>query len=438
MQELTFEQLERFREGFENDPAAKAANAAMAKTELADLAYVPMNAAKLMGDFTLEIKTRGITAQEKSGRCWMFAAMNILREIAAEKLNVEQFEFSENYLAFYDKLEKTNNYLEMIIDSADQALDSHILEHLLDFGFGDGGYWEQAVGLIKKYGLVPKYVMPESYQSSHTEKFMKLLNNAVRKYAADLRKLKANGADHATLEEAKEAMVAAVYKAECIAFGEPVKTFDFEYRNAKGEYHADYGLTPQEFYDKYVGHDLEAYVTVMNSPTEKMELGKYYVFHNMCCQAGMDLHALNLTVDEMEELVLAQLRDGDPVWFGCDAGAFGDRKMGVWDPDSFEYEKLLGGLDWIMEKKDRLDHKQSSATHAMILVGVNLDKDGKPNRWKIENSWGKDVGKDGYFVASEKYFREYVYEAIINRKYLSPAQQALLDTEPIRLEPWEA
>jgi bleomycin hydrolase len=438
VQELTFEQLERYRQGFESDPAARAANAAMAKTELADLAYIPMNAARLMGDFTIEVKTNGITAQEKSGRCWMFAVMNILREVAAEKLGVEEFEFSENYLAFYDKLEKTNNYLEMIIENADEKLDAHIVEHLLTFGFTDGGYWEQAVELIKKYGLVPKYVMPESYQSSHTEKFMKLLNNTIRSYAAQLRKLRAEGADRAALEEAKDHMMAAVYKAECIVFGEPVKTFTFEYRDAKDQYHADYGLTPLEFYDKYVGFDLDQYVTVMNAPTEKMEIGKYYVFHNMCCQAGMDLHALNLTAEEMEELSLKQLKDGIPVWFGCDSGAFGDRKMGVWDPDSFDYQGLLGGMDWTMEKKDRLDYKQSWATHAMILVGVNLDQQGKPDRWKIENSWGKDVGKNGYFVASEKYFREYVYEVIINRKYLNDEQLRLLETEPVRLEPWEA
>lgn len=438
MQELTFEQLNRFREGFEEDRAARTANAAMAKTELADLAYIPMNAARLMGEFTIDIKTRGITAQEKSGRCWMFAAMNILREITAEKLGVDEFEFSENYLAFYDKLEKTNNFLEMIIESADEKLDSHMMEHLLDFGFGDGGYWEQAVGLIEKYGLVPKYVMPESYQSSHTEKFMKLLNNTVKRYACELRRLKANGAGHDVLEEEKEKMVAAVYKAECIAFGEPVTKFDFEYRDGKGEYHVDRGLTPKEFYDKYVGHSLQDYVTVMNAPTEKMEIGKYYVFHNMCCQAGMDLHALNLTTEEMEELTLAQLKDGVPVWFGCDSGAFGDRKMGVWDPDSFDYQGLLGGMDWTMEKKERLDYKQSGATHAMILVGVNLDENGCPDRWKIENSWGKEVGKNGYFVASEKYFREYVYEVIINKKHLNADQLSLLDKEPIRLKPWEA
>ncbi len=438
LKELTFEQLNRFREGFESDPHARAANAAMAKTELADLAYLPMKAARLMGDFTVEVKTKGITAQEKSGRCWMFAAMNILREVAAEKLGVEQFEFSENYLAFYDKLEKTNNFLEMIIESAGEKLDSHIMEHLLNFGFGDGGYWEQAVGLIRKYGLVPKYVMPESYQSSHTDKFMTLLNNTVRRYAAELRNMKAEGSDRDALEEAKEQMMAAVYKAECIVFGEPVNNFDFEYRDKDGGYHADYGLTPGEFYDKYVGEDLDRFVTVMNAPTEKMETGKYYVFHNMCCQAGMDLHALNLTAEEMEELALAQLKDGVPVWFGCDSGAFGDRKAGVWDPDSFAYSELLGGLDWNMEKKERLDYKQSGATHAMILVGVNLDRDGCPDRWKIENSWGKEVGREGYFVASEKYFREYVYEVIIDRKYLDDEQRALLETEPIRLEPWEA
>ena len=250
--------------------------------------------------------------------------------------------------------------------------------------------------------------------------------------------MKADGAERAAIEEAKQNMMAQVYKAECIVFGEPPKTFDFEYRDAKGEYHADRGLTPLEFYDRYVGFDLDQYVTIMCAPTEKMEMGKYYVFHNMCCQAGMDLHALNLTIEEMEDLALKQLQGGTPVWFGCDAGAFGDRKMGVWDPVSFDYEGLLGGMDWYMDKEDRLNYKQSYASHAMILVGVNLDDSGKPNRWKIENSWGKDVGKNGYFVASEEYFKDYVYEVIINKKYLTEEQKALLRTEPIRLQPWEA
>ena len=180
MHALTMQNIETFRKGFEADPSARTLGAVMAKTEISELACIPMNAAKLEGGFTIDLKTRGITAQEKSGRCWMFAAMNILREIAAEKLKLDEFELSENYLAFYDKLEKANNFLEMVIENAEKSVDERISDYIFK-GIGDGGYWDMAVDLVKKYGVVPKWIMPETYQSSHTEKFMKLLNNLLRK-----------------------------------------------------------------------------------------------------------------------------------------------------------------------------------------------------------------------------------------------------------------
>lgn len=432
MNKITFDQIEKYREAYESDRTARTMNAAMAKTELTDLAFIPMNAAKLRGDFSIELRTRGITAQEKSGRCWMFAATNILREIVAEKLNIKEFELSQNYLAFYDKFEKSNNYLEMIIENADKDLDDMMM-HYLSSGIGDGGYWDMAVDLVKKYGAVPKYVMPESYQSSHTERFMKLLNNLLKKDAAELRKMIHEGKP---VSDRKDEMMSEIYKALCIVFGEPVRTFDFEYRDEKKEFHADYDLTPKEFYDKYIGNDLDEYICISNSPTEATPLDNYYKFHYAGSMAESDIHSLNLTMDEVQDLVIKQLQDNEPVWFACDAGAYGDRKQGVWDPDSFDYEGLLGGASFEMEKSESLEYNQSSPTHAMILVGVNFDKNGEPNRWKIENSWGKEVGLDGYFVCSQTYFRRYVYEAIINKKYLTSAEKALLEKEPIELTPW--
>lgn len=433
MKALTPELTASFRKSFEEDRAAKTANAAMAKTEMADLAYIPMNAAKLQGEFEIELKTRGITAQQKSGRCWMFAAMNIIREIVAEKLNLKEFELSENYLAFYDKLEKANNYLEMMIANADKPVDDRTVEWLLSAGIGDGGYWDMAVDLVKKYGVVPKYVMPESYQSEHTAKFMDILNCLLHKDAEELRGIVRAGGDP---EPRKEQMMAEIYKAECIVFGEPVESFDFEYRDADNQYHADRNLTPKAFYDKYVGINLDDYVTVTNMPSRAYN--ERYTFHYTGSMAESGIYQLNLTMDEVQELVLAQLKGGEPVWFGCDAGAFGARKEGVWDPDSFDYQGLLGGVDFTLDKKNRLAYRSSSATHAMILIGVSFGGDGQPARWKIENSWGKENGKDGYYVCSQKYFREYVYETIINKKYLTDAQKALLEKKPIEVPLWNA
>ena len=434
MHALTYEQTLAFREAYENDRAAKTATAAAARTELADLAFVPMNAAKLNGEFTIELKTRGITAQEKSGRCWMFAALNLLREGVAEKLGLKQFEFSENYLAFYDKLEKSNNFLSWIIDTAAKPLTDREVNYVLA-GIGDGGYWCMAVDLIEKYGLVPKSVMPETWQSSHTEKGRTLLNTLLRRDAAELRDWIAAGKDP---EPRRLEMLREIYKLLCITFGEPVDKFDFTWRGEDGAFREDRGLTPQDFYRKYVGVDLSEYVQVDNAPTWKTPMHEPFTFHYLGNMAETNVLALNLPFDEFEALALASLRGGDAMWFACDAGAYGDRKTGVWDPDSFDYAGLLGGVELEMPtKQKRLEYRASNGTHAMLLIGVHLDENGKPDRWKIENSWGKDVGKEGYFVCSERYFREYTYELIVKKSYLTDAQREMLTHEPMRILPWE-
>ncbi len=438
MQPITEALLDRFREKGKEDPARKTLQAATARTELAELAYVPMQAAKLKGDFEIDIKTRGITWQQKSGRCWLYAAMNIMRERVAEKCGLEKFELSGNYLSFYDKLEKANNMLEMAIDNIDLPRNDRMMEYILD-GFGDGGYWDMAVDLVKKYGAVPAYVMPETYQSTHTEKFMKLFRSLIRKDIAQLRELAGCGRKK-VLHARKEEMLEEIYRVLCIVFGEPPKSFSFAYRDQDGTFHEDHDLTGKTFYEKYVGIALEDYVTITNHPTTGLPMNYHYVFHFIGSMAEGDVDNLNLSMDELEDLVLRQLKDGDPVWFGCDSGAYGDRQMGVWDPDSLDFEGLLGGvsLSMGMSKRERLEYHDSYATHAMLFTGVNFGPDGKPERWKIENSWGEEVGDKGYFVCSEKYFREYVYEAIINRKYLTGEQLALLEEEPARIAPWES
>ena len=434
MKGLSKQQLDSLSRSLHEDQQVKTLQGVMAKTEYADLAYLPQGGSRLNGDFTIEIKTNGITAQQKSGRCWMFALMNMLRETAARKLNLKKFELSGNYLAFYDKLEKCNNFLEMVIANYDKPLNDRMMEYILN-GIGDGGYFDMARDLVKKYGVVPADVMPETYQSTHTEKFRRLQNSLLRKDAMVLREALARGED---VTELKGNMVAEIYKAQCIAFGTPVDKFDFAYRDKDNNYHVDHDITPQQFYDCYIGTDLDEYITVTNHPTAGLPLESYYHFHYMGNMADKDCYALNLSMDDLQQLCLSQLSDGEAVWFGCDAGAFGDRKMGLWDPDSFVYQGLLGGADFCMEKGHRLMYHDSYATHAMILTGVNLDAEGHPERWKIENSWGKDVGKDGYFVCSQHYFREYVYEAIINKKHLTEQQKELLKKEPFEIKPWES
>lgn len=434
MNTLTPELISKFRQHAAQDASVKALNAAMAKTELKDLAFIPMNAAKLDGPFEIELSTHGITAQKVSGRCWMFAFMNVLREKVIENCNLKDFELSGNYLAFYDKLEKANNALETAIAYADQPITDRMMEYVLG-GFGDGGEWCMGVDLVKKYGIVPKYVMPESYQSTHTASFMRLFQSLVRKDIFELRTMIANGEDPTAR---KEEMMAEIYKMECIVFGEPVECFDFEYKDADGNYVCDRNLTPKAFYDKYINVDFDQYVTVTHYPIPQVPVNKPFEFHYSGNMIESNVSKLNLSQEELEELCVKQLKDGELVWFGCDSQAFGARIEGIWDPDCFAYSELLGNIDYYMDKTQRIIHHDSVTTHAMVFCGINFDENGTPNRWKIENSWGDEVGKKGYFVCSEKYFKEFVNEAIINRKHLSKEQLALLEKEPTHLEPWEA
>lgn len=433
MKDITKDVLQGFRQSYASNKEAQVLQSALAKTDMADLAYVPTAGAKLKGAFSVEVLTRGITAQQRSGRCWLFAALNILREKVAEHCRLDEFELSQNYLSFYDKLEKANNFLEMVIENVHEPIKGQAMQYVLR-GMTDGGYWTEAVDLIEKYGVVPKQVQPESYQSDHTDRFVAMMNRLLRKDARELRELVLAGKDP---YKRKQEMLAEIYKAECIAFGEPVQTFDFAYRDKNKVYHEERHLTPQEFYQKYVGISLRDYVPVIHEPTPDKPLNRLIRFHGIENMAGSDMEALHLSQEELEELCIKQLKAGQTVWFACDAGAFGARTDGVWDPDSVQYEALLGGFSTDMPKGERLLYGSSSATHAMLLTGVHFDGDGRPDRWKIENSWGKDVGDKGYFVCSEKYFKEYVYEAVIDRRHFSAEQAAMLETEPIVINAWD-
>lgn len=430
---ITQEMIEKFKQNYDKNQQAKVYTAALSKANLADAAYSPMDGAKLDDTFSINLPTTSVTYQKQSGRCWLFASMNILREIVAKNCNMERFELSENYIAFWDKFEKFNFFLESIIDTAALEASDRTVNWILA-GIGDGGQWDMMVSLVKKYGVVPISVMPETYQSSNTRTMSQLLDMKLRKDAIELRKLVQEGKDPSAR---KEEMLDELFQALCICFGKPVETFNFEYVDKDKNYHVDYDMTPMSFYEKYIKLPLEDYVSLINAPTKDKPYGKSYTVKYLGNVVGEPVKYLNVPMDVMKDLVVRQMKDGEPVWFGSDCGKYGSRTDGIWDQNSFVYGELLGGLDLSLTKEERLDYRDSAMNHAMVLTGVNLDRDGRPNRWKIENSWGEEAGKKGYFVASDAWFDEFTYQVIINKKYLTKEQNEALEAEPIALEPWD-
>ena len=406
-----------------NAAAARAASSA----PLDDLCFA---ASRVPHTFSLEIPTLPACDQKASGRCWIFAGLNLLREKIAREHKLENLELSQNYLCFYDHLEKAHTFYRHILETADSPLEDRYVSMRMNLPVGDGGWWEYFAGLCRKYGVVPKEAMPETYQSEHTDDMNNLLNRQLRRDALVLRR-----APEDQQEALVNAMLGRVYRLLAICLGTPPETFDFEYVDRDRNYHAARGLTPQTFYDRFIGRNLDNIVSLLNAPIPSVP------FHTTCYTKGEESifgvyppKRLNLPLEEFKAAVLRQLRDGDPVWFVCDCDYYGSKKEGIWDTELFDYEHFLG-IEPPLGKGDLLGTRQCSLNHAMLLTGVNL-VDGLPDRWKIQNSWGQEDGNRGYFVMSDRWFDRYVFTASIDRKYLTAEENAQFDQEAQVLPPW--
>lgn len=424
---------ERFAKSFENDSHAVAMKNAAAKHNMKELAVVPEAARLNPYHFSNVVKTRDITNQKSSGRCWIFAGMNLLREVVAEKLNLERFELSQNYIAFWDKYEKVNFFYEAMIDLADRDLDDRTICFLTQGGICDGGQWDMLVNVIEKYGVVPKDAMPETCQSSMTGAMNGLINTQMRRNAVILRNAVRDGRDPQPL---KERMMEETYRLLCIGFSVPPTTFDFEVTDKDDKYICDRGLTPKQFYDKYIGINWDDYVSVINSPTEDKPFNATYTvpyLNNVV--GGRPVLYLNTDIETLKDLCAKQLVGGELVWFGSDCGKWRDALPGVFDDQAYDYASAFG-MDFEMSKEDMLNTRESAMNHAMVICAVNM-VDGKPNRWKIENSWGDKPGVNGYYVMNDGWFNKMVYQAVINKKYLTPELLEALKKEPKELNVWD-
>lgn len=434
---VTAENLDTFRTAFHAEPVHSVAMHTVTNNGLLASAVNEAACRETRHSFCVSLEQGDITNQKQSGRCWMFAALNTFRFEIIRKLNLKTFELSQNYTLFYDKLEKANYFLESILETLDEPTNGRLVSFLLSAPLNDGGQWDMLCNLIRKYGLVPKEAMPETKVSSSTREMNAVLTRKLREYACILRKAHTQGASFEDLYARKEAMMTEVYRILCICLGEPPKTFDFEVRDKDNHFIRDMNLTPQAFFEKYVGLNLDDYISLINAPTADKPFHRSYSVRFLGnVKEGRPVRYLNLEIDELKKAAIAQMQDGEPVWFGCDVGKDSLRDGGLMDTEAYKLGDLLS-TGFGMTKAERLDYGESLMTHAMVFQGVNLDDSGRPTRWRVENSWGDTAGNKGYYVMSDAWFDEYMYQIVVNKKYLPAKLVKEYEAEPIMLEPWD-
>ncbi len=435
MEEIKLNQLEKDLEAYKADDKNTILRHALNNNSLNQVIISHDTIKDMDFNFTINIKTMPVTNQKQSGRCWIFAATNLLREMIAKECGIRNFELSQSYIAFYDRLEKVNYTLETIIELLDKDYDDRTLTFLLQNGIGDGGQWDMFVSIVNKYGVCPKNAFPETATSSGTRESASLINFTVRKFASDAKELyESKGLE--AVKRLKKTVLRKVYFLLVNTYGLPPEKFDFEYTDKDDNYKIERGFTPLSYKEKYIGNRLNDFVSLINAPTKSKPFGKTYTIKYLGnVVGGKQVTHLNVEMKRLKQLVLAQLKDNQIVWFGSDVGFYGDRANGVWDDNRFD-AKTAFDLDWKMDKGESLDYRASAMNHAMCITGVAL-KNGITTKWKIENSWGSDVAKEGYYIMSASWFDQFVYQAVVDKKYLSDEERAALEKKPVELKPWD-
>ena len=428
---ISEDMLGRIRQGYQGTPEQKAVKNALASNSIAALAINGENLAMIDTHFSHRVKTKGITNQKSSGRCWLFTGLNVLRAKMIDKYGLPGFEFSQNYNSFYDLLEKSNLFLQAIIDTKDLPLEDRKVDWLLKNAIGDGGQFTGVSNLLMKYGVVPKEVMPETFQSENTGQMAMILKWKLREYALELRGLKANKA-----AERKEAMLTEIYRilAECL--GVPPTEFEWTRYDKEGKVVSTKKYTPKSFYQEYIGADLEHnYIMVMNDPSR--EYNKVYeIEYDRHVYDGENWVYLNLPIEKVKELAIASIKDNTAMYFSCDVGKFIDRKKGTLDINNMDYASLFR-TEFPMDKKQRIQTFSSGSSHAMTLIAVDLDEAGKPKKWMVENSWGASSGYQGNLIMTDEWFDNYMFRVVVEKKYVPADIMKLMEQKPIMLPSWD-
>jgi bleomycin hydrolase len=367
----------------------------------------------------------------------MFAGLNVLRVATMKALKVDQFEFSQSYLQFYDKLEKANWFLETMLATSGEPTDGRLIAFLLQDPIQDGGQWDMFTDLVRKYGVVPKTAMPDAESSGESMPMNGMLRAKLREYAAELRRGSAGGQADTELRRRKDEMLATVYRMLAIHLGRPPREFDWQWRDSDDEFHRDGIITPAQFYERYVAVELGDYVSLINCPTPDKAFNTLYTVQYLGnVVGGTPVRYVNVDIATFKKAAAAQIAGGQPVWFGCDVGKMSEREQGALDREMYDLE-LLYATQFTADKAERVEYGHSVMTHAMVLTGVDLDDKGRSRRWKVENSWGDKVGEKGYFVMGDRWFDEYMFEVVIDRRHLPKRVLQALATEPVVLPPWD-
>lgn len=433
---ISDEMLKQIRQSYQNTPQDKAIRNAIAGTKLSVLAFNQENLPKFDTYFSDKVESKGITDQESSGRCWLFTGLNVMRAKMMARFGMGEFMFSPNYCSFYDQLEKSNLFLQGVIDTGKKPMDDRMVEWLFKNPLSDGGQFTGISDIIGKYGVVPQEVMPETYSSNNTSQMAYLLKLKLREFGLDLREQIANGAKPAALEKSKTEMLGTVYRMLVLNLGEPPVKFTWTRKDAKGNPVDTKEYTPVSFFEEYVGDDLTgSYVMLMNDPSRE-----YY----KCYEIDYDRHRydgknwtyVNLPVEDIKPMAIASIKDSTMMYFSCDVGKFLDTKRGTLDPDTYDYASLMG-TDFGMDKKERIQTFASGSSHAMTLMAVDLDADGKPRKWMVENSWGANTGYKGHLIMTDKWFDEYMFRVVVEKKYVPSRVLDILKQKPIRLPAWD-
>lgn len=443
LEKLAITQKDRdvWKKAFEENRASRVAKNATTSVGIKHAARVPEAIQRAPFAFTIDLKQGKRCNQEHSGRCWLFASLNVIRQRFIEQYNLKTFEFSQNYAMFYDKLEKCNLFLLHMIDTVDEPIEGRLMAYLLDQPMDDGGQWDMFCNIVRKYGVVPKEAMPETACSRDTTEMDRLLTRYLRSCCMEIRKKAEAGVGTEALMDMREEMVHNVYTLLVTCLGEPPCSFNVTLRNKDDELICDKEFTPKTFTEELVDFDLDAFVSCIHAPSADKPMHTLFEVDRLgnVCEDGYVRH-YNLPIEEIKKAVIAQLKDGFPVWFGVDMGQATNRDEAWMIKEAFALDDLFGfSLEHALDKGSELTYYESAMTHAMVIEGVKLDEKGKPLYWKVENSWGKDHGpNDGFEIMSDAWFDSYVFQVVLKKMYLAQEdQEKIAHDSPVVLPPWD-